>query len=421
MNNKLMTKRIILGITGGIAAYKCPDLIRQLVVLGAQVQVILTDGGAHFVTPTTLQALSGERVLTDGWDAQPIHGLNNAMPHINLTRHADAIVIAPATAHCIAQLAHGLANDLLSTLCLGKPASLPLIIAPAMNCEMWEHPATQRNIQQLIADGAIILGPTHGVQACGEIGLGRMIEPTALIHELQRVFTPPLMSGQHIVITAGATREMIDPIRAITNISSGKMGVALAQAAWQMGGQVTLITGEITCPVPYGVTHVEASSAQAMCDSVLQHAPQTDIFISVAAVADWYVKQSTQHKIKKQTVQSEHPLQMLEWSETPDIVATLATWRRTHKPAMKVIGFAAETDMAQLENYAVHKLEKKHLDMIVANRADTAMGSDHNELFVYAAAQTTSPHYKHYQHFPYTSKNAIAIQLMEYIYNNLVN
>ena len=294
----LAGKHIVLGLSGGIACYKAADFTRELVQAGASVQVVMTEAAAQFITPVTMQALSNRPVFTSQWDARA----PNSMAHINLTREADAIVIAPASADFIAKLVQGRADDLLSLMCLARPAArCALLVAPAMNREMWAHPATQRNLAQLRADGATILGPGSGDQACGEIGDGRMLEPTELLAELVALFQPKLLAGKSVLITAGPTFEPIDPVRGITNLSSGKMGFAIARAAAEAGASVTLVAGPVHLPTPRGVRRIDVTTAQQMFDATTHAATAHDVFIATAAVADWRPAVFNEHKIKKQT------------------------------------------------------------------------------------------------------------------------
>jgi len=361
-------KSIVLGITGGIAAYKAAELVRLLVKANIEVQVVMTEAACQFITPVTMQALSGKPVYTGMWDAS----IPNGMPHIELSRSADAIVIAPTSADFIAKLVHGRADDLLSTLCLARDC--PLLVAPAMNKQMWENPATQRNIAQLKADNIAVLGPDSGEQACGEIGLGRMLEAEDLLYLIEAHLQPKLLKGKKILITAGATLEMIDPVRAITNLSSGKMGYAIAQAAYEMGADVTLVSGATTLKPPMGVNTISATSAEAMYQSVMQQAatlklaPQ-DIFIGVAAVADYSPTITSAQKIKK----SEQSL-IIELKPNKDILADIASLPN----APFCVGFAAETE--NLLEYAEAKRQKKKLPLIVANLTTEAMGSDNNSV-----------------------------------------
>jgi phosphopantothenoylcysteine decarboxylase/phosphopantothenate--cysteine ligase len=357
-------KHILLGVTGGIAAYKTPELVRRLTARGADVQVVLTRAAEKFVTPTTLQAVSGHAVRTDLWDATA----EASMGHIELSRWADAILIAPATAHTIARMANGLADDLLTTMYLA--AICPTAIAPAMNHQMWRHAATRRNVDRLIADGVHVYGPDVGPQACGEFGPGRMQEPDALCDELDRLFGPQPLLGRRVVVTAGPTREPIDPVRYISNHSSGKQGFAVAAAARDAGATVTLITGPVSLQTPSGVTRVDVTTAQQMHDAVLAHAERCDLFVGVAAVADYRPAAAHSQKIKKK---SEDGLS-LDLVQNPDIIATVAK----HRARPFVVGFAAETEDT-IAN-ARSKLAKKGLDMIVVNDvSDRRIGFDSND------------------------------------------
>lgn len=354
---------LLLGVTGGIAAYKTAELIRLLIKQGHSVQVVMTEAATHFITPTTLQALSGNPVFIDSWDTR----IANAMPHIELSRPADAILVAPASADFIAKLAHGFANDLLSTLCLAREC--PLLIAPAMNKQMWENPSTQRNIEQLLKDQVTLLGPDSGEQACGEVGQGRMLEPEMLLQGIQTHFTPKLLAGKKILITAGATMEMLDPVRGITNISSGKMGFSLAKVATQMGAEVTLVHGHATASRPE-VSHAYfAGTANAMYQSVMQHIADQDVFIAVAAVADYSPLVSAEQKIKK----SEESL-TIQLKRNKDILADVATL--PNPPYC--VGFAAETE--HVLQHARQKRQDKNIPLIVANQANLALGSDNNSV-----------------------------------------
>jgi phosphopantothenoylcysteine decarboxylase / phosphopantothenate---cysteine ligase len=354
---------LLLGVTGGIAAYKTAELIRLLIKQGHSVQVVMTEAATHFITPTTLQALSGNPVFIDSWDTR----IANAMPHIELSRPADAILVAPASADFIAKLAHGFANDLLSTLCLAREC--PLLIAPAMNKQMWENPSTQRNIEQLLKDQVTLLGPDSGEQACGEVGQGRMLEPEMLLQGIQTHFTPKLLAGKKILITAGATMEMLDPVRGITNISSGKMGFALAKVAMQMGAEVTLVHGHATAARPE-VSHAYfAGTANAMYQSVMQQIADQDVFIAVAAVADYSPLLSAEQKIKK----SEESL-TIQLKRNKDILADVATL--PNPPYC--VGFAAETE--HVLQHARQKRQDKNIPLIVANQANLALGSDNNSV-----------------------------------------
>lgn len=352
-------QKILLGITGGIAAYKAAELVRQLIKSGIEVQVVMTQAACQFITPVTMQALSGKPVFIDMWDSS----IANGMPHIELSRTADAIVVAPASADFLAKLVHGRADDLLSTLCLARDC--PLVVAPAMNKQMWEAAATQRNIKQLLADHATILGPDSGEQACGEVGLGRMLEAETLAILIKGFLTPKLLAGKKILVTAGATLEKIDPVRAITNLSSGKMGYAIAQVAADMGAQVTLINGVSALDLPYGVKNIAAESAEAMYQAVMTNIQQQDIFISVAAVADYFVDSPSSEKIKK----GESSL-TLTLKRSKDILAEVANLPN----APFCVGFAAESQNL-IQNASQKRLAKK-LPLLVANLVSESMGTD---------------------------------------------
>ena len=360
---KKLAGKLVLGITGGIAAYKAAELVRLLVKAGLDVQVVMTSAACQFITPVTMQALSGKPVFIDMWDSS----VSNGMPHIELSRHADAILVAPASADFMAKLVQGRADDLLSTLCLARDC--PLLVAPAMNKQMWENPATQRNINQLKADGISILGPDSGEQACGEIGLGRMLEPESLLALVNAHFTPKLLAGKRVLITAGATLEMLDPVRAITNLSSGKMGYAIAQAAADMGAEVTLISGASSVSAPSGVRKISAVSANEMYDAVMSNIIKQDIFIAVAAVADYRPVTQQPEKIKKSS-----STLTIELTRNKDILAEVASLPN----APFCVGFAAETE--HLLEYAEAKRQLKKLPLIVANLAGEALGSDENSV-----------------------------------------
>ncbi|MDP2761043.1 MAG: bifunctional phosphopantothenoylcysteine decarboxylase/phosphopantothenate--cysteine ligase CoaBC [Sideroxyarcus sp.] len=379
MNETSKKRRIVLGITGGIAAYKAAELARLLGKHGIEVQVAMTEAATHFITPATLQALSGRPVWLDQWqDAQ-------GMAHIHGSRSADAVVIAPATADFIAKLAHGLADDLLSALCLARDC--PLLVAPAMNKQMWNNPATQRNVQHLLADGVTLLGPESGAQACGEEGMGRMREAAELaqdilvflgggtMRETGLVGLQSNLQGVKILITAGPTYEAIDAVRGITNRSSGKMGYAVAQAALEMGAAVTLISGPVGLAPPRGVRVANVVSAGEMFDAVKQHVAQADVFISVAAVADYRVAQTSTQKIKKGDAAL-----TLQLVPNPDILAYVAA---LPQPPF-CVGFAAESE--KLREHAAAKRRKKNIPLLAANLAQDAIGSDDNELLLFDAA-----------------------------------
>ncbi len=365
-------RHIVLGITGGIAAYKSAELTRALKKAGIDVQVVMTEGAKAFITPTTLQALSGNRVFTDLWDAT----IPNNMAHIELSRDADAIVVAPATADFMAKLANGLCNDLLSTLCIARNATdCALMLAPAMNREMWENPATQRNVARLRADGVIILGPDEGDQACGETGMGRMLEPDALLAAVESFYAaksaPKLLAGKRALVTAGPTVEPIDPVRGITNSSSGKMGYAIAVALRDAGAEVTLVSGPTALPDPAGIATVRVRTAAEMHAAVMSHIASNDLFFAVAAVADYTPAQPQQHKMKKS-----HEDLVLALQPTADILAEVV--RLTPPPFC--VGFAAES--RDVIEYARKKRLAKGIPMIVANLATTAIGADDNEVTI---------------------------------------
>lgn len=366
----LAGKHILLGLSGGIACYKSAELVRQLIQAGATVQVVMTEAAEAFITPVTLQALSNRPVYTSQWDAREA----NNMPHINLSREASAVLVAPASADFMARLAQGRADDLLSLLCLARPIErCPLLLAPAMNREMWAHPATQRNAAQLRADGATLLGPDAGDQACGEVGDGRMLEPEALVEELVAFFQPKRLAGKRVLITAGPTFEAIDPVRGITNRSSGKMGFALARAAREAGAEVTLVAGPVALPAPRGVNRIDVQSAQQMHDAVLPAAPMHDVFVATAAVADWRPAALQEHKIKKDGSGRPPAIEMVE---NPDILAAVA---RLPKPPF-CVGFAAESQ--NVPENARAKLQRKGVPLIVGNLGPATFGRDDNTLLL---------------------------------------
>ena len=356
-------RRIVLGITGGIAAYKAAELTRLLVKEGIAVEVVMTPAATQFIAPMTLQALSGNPVLTDLWHS----GAANAMGHIDLSRQADAIVVAPASADFIAKLAQGHADDLLSTLCLAR--NCPLLVAPTMNVQMWTNPATQRNVAQLKADGIEMLGPGSGGQACGEVGDGRMIEPEEILAGLIAWAQPKLLAGKRVLLTAGPTFEAIDPVRGVTNLSSGKMGFALAQACAEAGAAVTLVAGPTAQPTPAGVMRVDVRSAADMAEAVDSVVKACDIFIAVAAVADYTPADAQAKKLKK----SAQPL-TLALKPTVDILAAVAA----RPKAPYCVGFAAETN--DVNENAEAKRRRKKLPLLVANRAQDTLGQDENEV-----------------------------------------
>jgi len=366
--NELHGKRIVLGLTGGVACYKSAELVRRLLEHGATLEVVMTESACRFVSPTTFQALSGKPVHTDLWDDRA----HNSMAHINLTRNADAVLVAPATANFMAKLSHGLADDLLSTLCLAS--NIPLLVAPAMNREMWLAPATQRNVAQLRADGVQILGPGTGLQACGETGDGRMLEPDGLVSALVAHFQPKLLSGLRVLLTAGPTCEPIDPVRMITNRSSGKTGYAIALAAAQAGAEVTLVSGPTSLPCPPDVTRVDVQTALQMHAAVMQRVDACDIFVAVAAVADWRVSQPSVEKLKKDDTGTPPEL---EFELNPDILKEVAS--RSNAPWC--VGFAAETTL--VPEQAEKKRQRKGVPLLIANLAQHVMDADHTtvELF----------------------------------------
>jgi phosphopantothenoylcysteine decarboxylase/phosphopantothenate--cysteine ligase len=366
---ELAGKRIVLGLTGGIACYKIAEFVRRAQEQGATIDVVMTEAATHFITPVTMQALSGRPVFMDAWDAR----VPNNMAHINLTRGADAILIAPASTDFIAKLAHGLADDLLSTLCVAK-GLCPMLVVPAMNREMWLHPATQRNVAQIQADGAKLLGPAEGDQACGEVGSGRMIEPDQILAELIAFFQPKRLAGRRVLITAGPTAEPIDPVRVISNRSSGKMGYAIAQAAREAGADVILVSGPTALPAPYGVLRIDVQTAAQMHAAVMADAPQADVFISVAAVADWRVVNASANKLKKQP---DGKAPALAFEPNPDILADVARMNS----APWCVGFAAETE--NLLEYAEAKRQRKGVPLLVGNLAQKAMDANDTELILF--------------------------------------
>jgi len=364
----LAGRHIVLGLSGGIACYKSAELVRALVKAGATVQVVMTEAAEQFITAVTLQALSNRSVYTSQWDARE----PNNMAHINLTREADAVIVAPASADFMARLAHGRADDLLSLLCLARPIErCPLLLAPAMNREMWAHPATQRNITQLREDGAVVLAVGSGDQACGEIGDGRMLEPEELLADLIAFFQPKALLGQRVLITTGPTFEPIDPVRGITNRSSGKMGFAVARAAAEAGAQVTLVAGPVHLPTPRGVRRIDVGTAQQMYDVVLPAAPQHDVFVATAAVADWRPATLSGEKIKKN---GNKVAPSFELTENPDILAAVA--KLPDRPFC--VGFAAESH--DLLKHASEKRERKNVPLIVGNLGPATFGRDDNAL-----------------------------------------
>lgn len=362
---ELQGRRIVLGVTGGIAAYKSCELVRLLAKAGAEVDVVMTEAATRFVQPLTFQALSGHPVLISQWQSDA----GNGMGHIAITRAADAVLIAPATADFIARLAHGFADDLLSSLCLAR--SCPLLVAPAMNRQMWANPATQRNVARLRDDGVTVLGPASGEQACGEEGLGRMLEAAELCDALIAFFQPKLLAGKRVLLTAGPTFETLDPVRGLTNLSSGKMGFALARACAEAGAAVTLVAGPVCQTTPANVTRIDVKSAMEMRTAVLERLP-VDVFIAVAAVADYRPATVAEHKIKKDTAAL-----TLELVANPDILAEVAA----RDDAPFCVGFAAESE--NLAEYAERKRRAKRLPLIVGNLVQDGMGGETNRVILF--------------------------------------
>jgi len=375
----LLNKKIVLGISGGIAAYKAPELARQLMQEGASVQVVMTEAAQQFVTPVTMQALTGNPVYLSQWDSS----IPNNMAHIELSRSADAILIAPASADLMAKLSLGLADDLLTTLCLARDC--PLLLTPAMNKQMWEHAATQRSAQRLIEDGVTLLGPASGFQACGEVGMGRMLEPAEITEQVIAFFQKKILAGKKVLITAGPTFEAIDPVRGITNHSSGKMGFAIARAAVEAGAQVHLIAGPCDLDTPLlatsQITRTNVVSAKEMHAATLS-AADSDVFFAVAAVADWGIAKPAKEKLKRQGNQAPN----LDFVANPDILLDIAKSVKTKggKPYPYCVGFAAESN--DLEKHADEKRKRKGIPMIVGNIGPDTFGSDLNQLIVIDAS-----------------------------------
>jgi phosphopantothenoylcysteine decarboxylase/phosphopantothenate--cysteine ligase len=382
----LAGKHIVLGLSGGIAAFKSAELCRALVKAGVTVQVVMTEAAEHFMTAVTLQALSGRPVYTSQWDPRE----PNNMAHINLSREADAIVVAPASADFLSKLLHGGADELLSLMCL----------APAMNREMWANPATQRNVAQLKADGIHVLDVGQGDQACGETGDGRMLEAEEILDDLEAFFSPKVLAGKSVLVTAGPTYEAIDPVRGITNLSSGKMGFAIARAARMAGADVTLIAGPVSLETPRGVKRVNVRSAHDMLQAVQAHVPDQGVFVATAAVADWRPANSADQKIKKdgsgQTPQ-------LSFVENPDILATVAQSAAAQTGALFCVGFAAESH--DLLAHATAKRIRKGVPLLVGNIGPATFGQDDNALLLVDASGA--------RELPYASKQALAVQLID--------
>lgn len=383
-------KKIVLGVTGGIAAYKSAELVRRLGERGIGVHVVMTEAALGFITPATMQALSGNPVYTDMWDSR----IRDNMAHIELTRGKDLVIIAPASADFMAKLATGLADDLLSTLCLAR--NCPLLVAPAMNREMWERAATQRNVAQLRADGVEVLGPASGDQACGEVGMGRMLEAVDIAEAVAARLAPKALAGVRMLITAGPTFEAIDAVRGLTNRSSGKMGYAVARAAVAAGAQVTLISGPTGLTAPAQVERVDVTSAEDMLGAVKKRVVQSDVFVSVAAVADYRPAKKSEQKIKKTD-----SAMALELVPTTDILAYVAG---LPKPPF-CVGFAAESE--KLEEYAEAKRKRKKLPLLAANLAQDAIGADENEIILFDDAGAHP--------LPRAPKEIVARQLVEHI------
>ncbi len=398
---ELAGRHLVLGLSGGIACYKSAELVRALVKAGATVQVVMTEAAERFITPLTLQALSGRSVYTSQWDTRE----PNAMAHINLSREADAVLIAPASADFIARLAQGRADELLSLLCLARPAGrCPLLLAPAMNREMWAHPATQRNLRQVAADGALLLGVNAGDQACGEVGDGRMLEPQELLLELIAHFQPKRLAGRRVLITAGPTFEPIDPVRGITNLSSGKMGFAIARAAQEAGAEVLLVAGPVHLDTPRGVRRQDVRTAREMYDAVLAAAPRHGVFVATAAVADWRPASLSEHKIKKN---GSKVAPSFELTENPDILAAVAALPEGQRPYC--VGFAAESH--DLLRHAREKLERKRVPLVVGNLGPATFGRDDNALLLVDA--------EGHRALPQADKLSLARQLVEEIARRL--
>ncbi|MDR2113009.1 MAG: bifunctional phosphopantothenoylcysteine decarboxylase/phosphopantothenate--cysteine ligase CoaBC [Candidatus Accumulibacter sp.] len=364
---ELNGKRVTLGVSGGIAAYKAAELVRLLVREGASVRVAMSEAATHFVTPTTFQALSGNPVSVDQWDA----GVANGMAHIQLSREADVLLIAPASADFLAKAVSGIADNLLTTLTLARDC--PLLVAPAMNRQMWNNPATRRNIATLTGDAVGILGPASGEQACGESGLGRMLEPEEIVEELIAHFQPKPLKGRKVLMTAGPTFEAIDPVRGLTNLSSGKMGFAVARAAREAGAEVTLVCGPVALPTPRGVTRIDVCGALEMHARVMRLAATQDVFIGVAAVADYRPRIVSEQKIKKE----DNPPPLIELVQNPDILAEVAAL--AHPPLC--VGFAAET--RNLAEYAEKKRRAKKIPLIAGNLVQDGFGGSANTLILF--------------------------------------
>jgi len=392
----LAGKHIVLGLSGGIAAFKSAELCRALVKAGCTVQVVMTEAAEQFMTAVTLQALSGRPVYTSQWDAREA----NNMAHINLSRDADVIVVAPASADFMAKLLHGRADDLLSLMCLARPLDkVPLIVAPAMNREMWANPATQRNVAQLKIDGLHVLDVGQGDQACGETGDGRMLEAEEILEDLEAFFAPKTLAGQHVLVTAGPTYEAIDPVRGITNLSSGKMGFSIARAAHMAGAQVTLVAGPVHLPTPRGVQRIDVRSARQMLGAVQAQVDQASVFVATAAVADWRPDTQAAQKIKKD---GSGQTPALKFVENPDILATVAQSARARSGALFCVGFAAESH--DLLAHATAKRVRKGVPLLVGNIGPATFGQDDNALLLVDDAGA--------RELPHASKQVLAQQLI---------
>jgi len=401
--NELQNKRILLGLSGGIACYKAAELCRALVKAGAQVQVVMTEAATHFITPVTLQALSNREVFTSQWDDRPA----NNMAHIELGREVDAILVAPASADFMAKLLHGRADDLLSLTCLARPLQqVPLILAPAMNREMWAHPATQRNVQQLKADGTVVLDVGQGDQACGEVGDGRMLEPDEILDDVIALFQPKRLQGRTVLVTAGPTYEALDPVRGITNLSSGKMGFAIARAAREAGAQVVLVAGPVSLPTPRGVRRVDVRSALQMQAAVQAEVAQADVLVATAAVADWRPTHASDEKIKKD---GSGKTPALDFTENPDILAGVASSERARNGQLFCVGFAAESH--DLLSNAQANRQRKGVPLLAGNIGPATFGQDDNALLLIDAHGTLE--------LPHASKLTLARQLVEQIAQRL--
>ncbi|KQP43343.1 bifunctional phosphopantothenoylcysteine decarboxylase/phosphopantothenate--cysteine ligase CoaBC [Pseudorhodoferax sp. Leaf274] len=392
----LAGRHIVLGLTGGIACFKSAELCRLLVKQGATVQVVMTEAAEQFITAVTMQALSNRPVYGSQWDARE----PNNMPHINLSREADAIVLAPCSADFIARLVQGRSDELLSLMCLARPLQrVPLLVAPAMNREMWLHPATQRNMAQLASDGAVLLGVGNGPQACGETGDGRMLEPAEIVEDLIAHLAPKPLAGQHVLVTAGPTFEAIDPVRGITNLSSGKMGFAIARAAREAGACVTLVAGPVHLATPRGVARVDVRSAQDLLLAVEQHVDAASVFVATAAVADWRPAVAAEQKIKKD---GSGQVPALSFVENTDVLARVAQSARAQSGKLYCVGFAAESE-ALLQN-AQAKRVRKGVPLLVGNIGPATFGQDHNALLLVDEAGV--------RELPQAPKLALARQLV---------